>query len=66
MSTTSQKTFTPALLASRIVSSGEPNEVMMKSIFSSHQTFNCSLYRKLDLLTIKLIPKGPFASFLIR
>ena len=32
-----------------MVSSGEPNEVMKKSTFSSQQTFNCSLYKKLDL-----------------
>ena len=53
-SVTSQNTLVPTLCASLIVSSGEPNEVKIKSTFSSHKIRNCSLYFTLDLFTIKL------------
>ena len=41
-----------------IVSSGDPKDVIIYPTFSSQQTVNCSLYKKLDLFTIKLMPKG--------
>src|SRR5690606_30865403 len=58
ISVTSQKTKILFSCAFLIVSSGEPKDVMIKAIFSSQQICSCSSNLKLDLLTIKLIPKA--------